>query len=339
MRDFLSWNFYLGRWSGVQVRLHVFFLLLAIFVLHACTRDPKAGLIWVGLTGLAVLLLSVLAHELGHLFAANRLGGEAEQVVLWPLGGLIPVNAGHDAHSDLLVALSGVMVNFAVCLVVAPALVALDQKIVPLLNLLSPPSGAAGWSWVVTLQWVMWINWMLAVVNVLPAFPMDGGRVLRAALHPAFGYRSAVVLASRGAMIAAVALCVVGWLVRESYPFAFIPMTLLGVFVFFSARQEADRLQEHDQDDGVFGYDFSQGYTSLDRHTDAAKKAGPGALRRWLDNRRNLKLRRQRQIEEDEERRVDAILAQIRDAGMETVSDQDRALLNRVSARYRNRSK
>jgi hypothetical protein len=168
---------------------------------------------------------------------------------------------------------------------------------------------------------------------------MDGGRVLRAALQPAFGYRSSVVLVARVAMVAAVGLCIAGWLVRGAYPFAFIPLTLLGVLIFFSARQEADRLQDHDQDDGVFGYDFSQGYTSLDRHVESAKKAGPGPLRRWLDTRRNLKLRRQRQLEEDEERRVDAILAQIRETGMETVSDQDRALLNRVSARYRNRSK
>ena len=138
----------------------------------------------------------------------------------------------------------------------------------------------------------------------------------------------------------AVALCVVAWLVREPYPHALIPLMILGILVFFSARQEADRLHDHDQDDGVFGYDFSQGYTSLDRHVDAAtRRAGPGPLRRWLENRRNLKRRRQREIEEDEERRVDGILAQIRETGMETISDQDRALLNRVSARYRNRSK
>jgi Zn-dependent protease len=340
MRDLLSWNFYLGRWVGVQVRLHVFFLVLTVYVLHVCTQSPKGdNVLWTGLTALAVLLLSVVAHELGHLFAANRLGGEAEQVVLWPLGGLAPVNAGHDPHSDLLVSLSGVMVNFAVCLLATPALVALDERIVPLLNLLSPPVANEALSAAVVLKWVMWTNWMLAVVNVLPAFPMDGGRILRAALQPAVGYRTAVIIVARGAMIEAFGLCLAAWLVRTSYPLAFLPLTLLGVLAFFSARHEAERLHDHDPEDGVFGYDFSQGYTSLDRHVDTAKKAGPGPLRRWLDNRRNLKVRRQRQLEEDEERRVDSILAQIRDTGMDKISDQDRALLNRVSARYRNRTK
>jgi hypothetical protein len=85
------------------------------------------------------------------------------------------------------------------------------------------------------------------------------------------------------------------------------------------------------------GYDFSQGYTSLEQAADTPRRRERNFIQRWLDKRRDVKRRRTREVEEEEERRVDEILARVKDVGLEALAPDERALLQRVSQRYRNR--
>lgn len=345
MRDLLSWNLSLGRWAGVHVRLHVFFLLFALVTVHVSMKDSQDRLLWYAVAGLAILLVSVLLHEFGHCFAALKVGGSAERIVVWPFGGLAQLNVPHEPRSELLTALAGPLVNLSIAVLAAVLLIILQGVTVfrpdphSLANPLSPPVEANGFSWLAALKLVFWINWVLVLVNLLPAFPLDGGGVLRSALWQKFGYRSAVLLVARAAKLTALALWVVAWLVYEPYPSAPLPLALVGVFLFFSAKQEADRLHDHDSDEAEFGYDFSQGYTSLEKNLAPPRRRGPGPFKRWLENRRAGRVLRQRQIEEEEERRVDDVLARLHASGLRGLSDEDRALLDRVSARYRNRQR
>ncbi|HEX4132013.1 MAG TPA: site-2 protease family protein [Pirellulales bacterium] len=337
MRDLLSWNVSLGRWAGVQVRLHFFYLLFVAFALHHSWRE---GLLGYGCAALAILTVSALLHEFGHCVAAWRVGGNAEQVLLWPLGGLSHINPSQDPQNELLTALAGPVVNFAICAALAPVLVVLgDGAVMPgMLNPLEPPVPieADSLGALPLVRCAFWINWMLALMNVLPAFPLDGGRALRAVLWPRFGYRTAVLLVARTAYLTAIVLGLLAWFAASAYPFAPLPLALLAVFLFFAAKQEAERLQEGDSSDSSFGYDFSQGYTSLERHLQP-KAREPGPLRRWLDRRREERAERQQQLEQEEERRVDDILVRLHELGRDGLSPEDRALLDRVSARYRNR--
>jgi stage IV sporulation protein FB len=118
---------------------------------------------------------------------------------------------------------------------------------------------------------------------------------------------------------------------------AWLPLTLLLLYVFFATRHEFLRLGEEERDGDLIGYDFSQGYTSLESGVEQTRRRGPGPIRRWLRRRREEKHRRNREIEVEEERRVDEILARVKDAGMQSLSPEERALLQRVSVRYRNR--
>ncbi|MEX0611005.1 MAG: site-2 protease family protein, partial [Pirellulales bacterium] len=215
MRDLLSWNLSLGRWAGVQVRLHVFFLLFVVLAIHFSMEDKD--LLGQMLVSIGVLFLSVLAHEFGHCYAAWKVGGTADQVLIWPLGGLAQVNVSHEPFNELATSLAGPLVNFAVCLLTLPLLLLLGAEggLLRLINPFSPPPAVqdSAW-WANAVGLVFWINWMLLVVNVLPAYPLDGGRVLRSLLWFRHGYRTSVVVVARVAMVTAVGLCVLPWLIR-----------------------------------------------------------------------------------------------------------------------------
>ncbi|HVX62739.1 MAG TPA: site-2 protease family protein [Pirellulales bacterium] len=343
MRDLLTWNISLGRWAGVQVRLHVFFVLFAVVALHLASKAPTPQPLYGAAACLGLLLASVLAHEAGHCFLARRLGGHADQIVIWPFGGLVNVNVPHEPQNELAVALAGPLVNLAVCLVTAPwLLIVYREPMLPLLNPLTPPIGEeAVLSWQAGLMWAFWINWLLALVNLLPAYPLDGGRVLRSLLWATtrYSFRDSAAVAARVAKFTALALWLAAWLVNgdPEYAFAALPLALIGVLLFFGARQETERLSEQETEDAFFGYDFSQGYTSLEKTLAPPRSPRPGMFKKWLAERRAARLLRQQQLEAEEERRVDDVLARLHESGPHSLSDDDRALLDRVSARYRNR--
>ncbi len=341
MRDLLGWNIYLGRWAGVHVRLHVFFVLLVVFAVNFAWLDGRGDLLEYVAASLLILFLSVLAHELGHCYAARRLGGRVDQIVIWPLGGLSQQHVSHQPQDELVVASAGPLMNLAICLGSALPLALTEswQYVVGLLNPLKAPLWTQGLSWHDVLAQTFWFNWLLLLVNLLPAAPLDGGRLLRALLWHRIGYRSAVQQVARVAKVTAVAICVAAWWFHSDYPYAPLPLALLGVLLFFSAKQEAER-QDRESEDALFGYDFSQGYTSLEKQFDSpARKSAPGPVRQWLQGRREARQLRQQQIEQEDDRRVDDVLARLHEMGREALSDEDRALLDRVSARYRNRQR
>ena len=341
MRDLLSWKIYLGRWGGVRVYLHAFFLLLAIISLHLSARADDPQLVWYAGASMLMLLASVLFHEFAHCFAARRMGCCADQVLLWPFGGLTPVNVAHDPQRELITTLAGPIANLLVCVTVIGVLVVRlspteSGQLLLLLNPLNPPFGDR-LDLNSYLMMAFWLNWMLVVVNGLPAPPLDGGQILRAVVWPSLGLRSATQFVSRAATITAIAALITAWLVRENYSFASVPLVILGFVLYFGTRTETETGGEGEADERMFDYDFSQGYTSLERAGEAAGTRPVGPLKGWLERRREDKARRQRELEELEERRVDGILARLHATGMDGLTPEERALLDRVSARYRSR--
>jgi Zn-dependent protease len=348
MRDYSSWSLSLGKWYGVHVRMHAFFLLFAVCTLYlmtskplSLTDDPGQGVVYGGML-LGVLFVSVLAHEIAHSLAAYRVGGGAELIVIWPFGGLAQPHVPHEYQHELVTAVAGPLVNLVICLLVAPLVWAAQQDVWGLLGPLSPRGLVEGSSWLVLLKLTLWLNWLLVLVNLLPAFPLDGGRVLRSILWRWFDYRTAVLVVTWGAKFIAAGLCVLAWCKwseSSSLDPSWVALLLLAMFLFFSAKQELARLEEQEIDEELFSYDFSQGYTSLDRHFDAPRSGPTNPLRRWFADRQRARHQRQQLVEQEEERRVDEILARLHETGMNGLSAKDRALLQRVSARYRNRQR
>jgi stage IV sporulation protein FB len=260
------------------------------------------------------------------------------------LGGLGPGDVPREPYAELIKAIGGPLVNLAIHLITLPMILATGSWIglAGLLSPLEPVNLTDGAWWLVALKLTFWINWLLVAVNLLPAFPFDGARVLRSLLWPAMEYRGAAQVAVRASKLTALGLCILAWVLRDLKSAdvlpAWVPLVLVAAFIYFNAQYEAARLDESDWNEELFNYDFSQGYTSLERTLDSPRRPG-GSVRRWLESRRELRERRRQSQEQDEERQVDAILIRLHEAGMDRLSAKERALLNRVSARYRNRQR
>jgi Zn-dependent protease len=195
----------IGSIAGVRVNVHWSFAI--VFALVAWTlavavfpeQDPRQGhraYVAMGLVAAALIVLSLLAHELAHAVEARRAGMWTEDVTLWLFGGVARFRGAFpSAAAELRVALAGPAVSVALG-VVAAAL----AWLVPL------PAVADG-----VVAWFGYITLGLGLFNLLPALPLDGGRVLRAALWHTTGDRSqATALVSSVGWLLGLALAVAG---------------------------------------------------------------------------------------------------------------------------------
>jgi Zn-dependent protease len=332
MRDLLSWNVSLGRWADVHVRLHVSFLVLITAVLHLGTGGAAAP----ALVGLAILFFSVVAHELGHCTAAWKCGGRVDRIVLGPWGGLTYVCPSRDRQFEIFTALAGPTVNLGICLLALTVLLGLGEPFVVLFHPFRLPLGEKPLTVVDVIRLVAWINWLIVLVNLLPVYPLDGARAFRAIVRPYIGFRTAVVYTWRAGMLTALGLCVAAYYLHQPNNVASLACSLLAIFLYFSSWQEAVR--RHEPNAVSDGEAFEE---RVDDGDDSEPRPTPlfGSVRRWLERRRHERMILRLQQERDEEERVDEVLARLHTLGPQTLSPEDRALLQRVSARYRQRQR
>lgn len=229
----------LGRIFGIKLFVHwTFFLLVGwIFTMHLMAgRGPGAAIM--GVLFILALFGCVVLHELGHALAARRYGVPTRDITLLPIGGVarlerIPRNPTH----ELVVALAGPAVNVVIALIILIGLLAMNGRTI------TADFQTFQGNFFVQL---MAVNVFLVAFNMIPAFPMDGGRVLRALLARRMNYARATTLAARVGQMIAVALGVLGLFVLGN------PMLLLvALFVFLGAQSEANAVRVTDTLSGM----------------------------------------------------------------------------------------
>lgn len=220
-------GFPLGRLLGIPLRVHWTFLLLLAFVVGvewgAGWRSTVAGLVWI-----VALFGFVVEHEIAHCLVARHRGARVLGILLIPLGGISQLAAvPEDPDDELAIALAGPLASLAAgaALLIAGLLAGVRVW---------PPTLFAG-SWWARLAW---LNLLLGAFNLLPALPMDGGRVLRAALARHHDRLEATLTAARVARLLAAALVVVGFL----YDFWLV---LIGFFVYLGSNAEEQDARRH----------------------------------------------------------------------------------------------
>jgi Zn-dependent protease len=219
-----SWH--LGKLFGIDIRLHWTFLLLPAYIY---VSSLAAGSSFVSAIVAVLFVLSifgcVLLHELGHALTARRFGIPTRDITLLPIGGVASLErVPRQPWQELAIAVAGPAVN-----VVIAAIAFTGWSLLGLIGSSTLASLAA--------QFAM-VNVALVVFNMLPAFPMDGGRVLRSLLAMRMPYAEATRIAARVGQVTAVAFGVLGLISGN------LMLAVIAAFIFFAAHGEASRVGE-----------------------------------------------------------------------------------------------
>jgi Zn-dependent protease/predicted transcriptional regulator len=217
----MGWSLTIGRIAGTDIRLHFTFLLFLIWigVTDYLMRGAAAALDTV--VFILLVFLCVTLHEFGHIAMARRFGIKTPQVVLSPIGGIASLERMPEKpKQELLVAIAGPLVNVVIALLLMAGfgigLTGID---------------GSGFDTATLAERLLVVNVVLVLFNMVPAFPMDGGRVLRALLAMNMGMPKATALAAR---------------IGQGFAFLFVLLglfynpilVLAGVFIYFAAASE-----------------------------------------------------------------------------------------------------
>ncbi|GIW87246.1 MAG: hypothetical protein KatS3mg108_1570 [Isosphaeraceae bacterium] len=341
MSDLLAWSIRIGRWRGTQYRIHYVLLIFAgLRCLEALIGEHQSPLEACGWA--VVMAAALLIHELAHALTAERLGIPRPTVCIWPLGELNRPGSQATASGPegLTTILAGPAANLALALVSLVSLRLLNARLQ-----LDPFGGATAGAPLqpdgspidaFSLAW--WLgclghaSWVLALANALPALPFDGGLAVRNWQRSALRETDlSPPLARAAAVLLAVAAL---FRIYFGKPGALMLLALALVIELF-VRWESRQLEDSGELGGeLFGYDFSQGYTSLEASPPVVRPRRESALSRWHRLRAEAQLRRRQAREAAIEQRLDAILDKIHRQGRAALTrDEERFLLRQSRER------
>ena len=228
---FMSWSFSVGRLFGSELRVHAtFFLLLAWIGAAAWISAGPADAI-VNVAFILALFACVVAHEFGHALMARHFGIRTPDITLLPIGGMARLEKMPDKPGqEIAVALAGPAVNVMIWVLITLVL-GVQADIGSLQSLEDPAEGF--------LSRLAAVNIFLVVFNMIPAFPMDGGRVLRAVLATRLDRVRATRLAARAGQM--IAFLFAFWGLTVGNPL----LILIAVFVFMAAAAESSDVALH----------------------------------------------------------------------------------------------
>lgn len=231
----MTWSFPIGSIRGTEIRLHVTFLLFLLWIGGAHWAAGGAAEAATGVLFVLILFACVVLHEFGHVAAASRYGVRTPDITLLPIGGVARLERiPEEPAQELVVALAGPAVNVAIAALLYLLLGGLPD---PMQAVPQDPRADL-------LGRVLWANVFLVVFNLIPAFPMDGGRVLRALLAMRMGHVRATQIAASVGQAVAVGLGLIGL-------FGNPLLLFIALFVWLGAAGEAHAAQLRDLSRGL----------------------------------------------------------------------------------------
>lgn len=320
---FTSWSIPLGTWLGVRVRVNIWYPLVLLLLLNWYGLE-------LGFACFAILFVITLLHEFAHVAAARLTGGEAADILLWPLGGLAFCRPAPTLASQFLTAAAGPISNALICLAALPAVLqarvlqdALNPTILPVGGLAPDPVQSV-------LVLIFSLSWFLLLINLIPAFPLDGGQMLNAILAQRMGSGEALALSLR-----------IGWVVGAIGAFLGVLVdnttaVFLSFFVLVMNIQELLRMQFLEiYGEGSEGQEFAAGYSAFSDSDAELPAVRQSFWQRWKENRAAARFERQQEQRAATARRVDDLLDKVHRSGMDSLTVEERRFLADASNQYR----
>lgn len=228
----------LGRFAGIDVFVHWTYCLVPIYIIYRLKWEQ--GVPWSVIGVLMIMLVSmsicVLFHEFGHALMARQFHVTTKDIIITPIGGLARLERmSPSPFQEFMISVAGPIVNLGIAVLLGVIVLTTGSDWIPEFKI----DGLSQFPAI-----MMWINFALFLFNLIPAFPMDGGRILRSALAFVIPHRSATIIAGVLGQSCAVAFSIYGILSTHYV------LILVGVFVLFAARFEMNQarlLEEQSQ--------------------------------------------------------------------------------------------
>lgn len=317
---FARWAIPLGVWAGVRVRLNVWFPLILLLFAH-----------WVGwqlgFVCTLALLVSVLIHEFAHILAVRLTGGDGDEILVWPLGGLAFCNPGPTFRSQFVTPAAGPISHLVICLLTLPVVLqsqllgaALTPTILPIAEL----------SRETLLRDILLVtfslNWVLLLLNLIPAFPLDGGQMLQAVLTQRVGPAIARQVSVQVGFASGLALAIAG-LFLDHTTIVFLGFMLVNMNVV-----ELFRLQVEE----TFGGEYAaSGGSPYDDEEDDVRPPRVSLWQRWKQQRAAARQERELEARAKAARRLDELLDKVHHLGMQSLTGEERKFLEQTSSKFR----
>lgn len=322
--NFFSWGVPLFTLAGIRVRMHVLFIAYVLVTLATSLSPTASGPVFT-IISLAILFGIVLIHEFGHCLACRWVGGQANDILLWPLGGLASCRPPHHWRADLITTLGGPAVHIPIALVLGGVILAMGADTGAIFfNPIAPRAQSAavsdflqvpGWQ-----GWARYVLWKAYVINqslflfnmLLVMYPMDAGRVLHALLWRKMGYGRATLVAATVGLFLAVVVGLYGMTTDRNM------LTTIAVFAgitcFYTRRQAQ---LTHDEP-----------------WSESAAESQAVSDRAFREAARKQQAERQRLA--DLEKEEDRILRKIQAEGMASITKKERRFLDELAEAKRN---
>ena len=233
----MKWSWKLAHVAGIAVYVHATFAILLVWIAWVAWRmEPTLSSVVSGVAFIVALFACIVLHELGHALMARRYGIQTRDITLLPIGGLARLERmPEEPRQELLVALAGPAVNLAIAAVLGGALWATGRW---------ESDAATSAMQGPFLQRLVLVNVFIMVFNLLPAFPMDGGRALRALLASRMDHVAATQVAANIGQGMALFFGLIGLL---GNPF----LVFIALFVWIGAAAEASMAQVRSALEGI----------------------------------------------------------------------------------------
>lgn len=316
---------------NIRVRAHASLVVLIALVLLFGLGEHSG--VAMRVQSMSILFLVILLHEFGHCFAARWTGGEANDILMTPLGGLAMAMARRRPWPTFVTVAGGPLVNVAICIICALGMWLLKQPLFVTPGGMIRNMPREAWSNINIYLYLFYaISMALLIFNILPVFPMDGGQLLQAILWKPLGYFRSMMITLNIGLVGSVLMMVTGLAMIGAGGFGILIM-IIGANCLINCYQMRAMMRAEGpwafQDEDAIDYGASL-YSGSATET---KRKRPG-LRARMSAKRAAKLSREAA---NEQRAIDAILAKVSAHGMQSLSWSEKRMLKKATEHQRQR--